>query len=302
MIPRFPNFKKLELSDKIEIELLASKYSPYSDFDFVNLFCWYGGENISWSILNDNLVISFNRGKEKRFTYSFLGEYKVNQTAKILLNHLESLGYNNPFLSYIPEISLNGLSMEDFLIEIDFDNSDYIYNINELAFYSDHRYSKKRQLANSFTHKYGNYQVKILDLYDLSIQNELLILYDAWSLKKNHNMAGTYINQERDSIHRFLNNKFDKTLCVGVFVNLNLVAYSIFRILNNGFAICYFAKVNTDFIGLNEFLMKMSASKLLLQNCNWLNYQEDMGIEGLRFSKNSFRPSHFLRKYTIKQL
>jgi len=31
-----------------------------------------------------------------------------------------------------------------------------------------------------------------------------------------------------------------------------------------------------------------------------LNYQQDLGIEGLRKSKTAFRPVHFLKKYTVK--
>lgn len=40
MIPKFPEFKKLELSNKEEIENFTSKFPPYSDFNFVSMWCW----------------------------------------------------------------------------------------------------------------------------------------------------------------------------------------------------------------------------------------------------------------------
>ncbi len=32
MIPKFPNFKKIELSDRADVEKFTLKYPPYSDF------------------------------------------------------------------------------------------------------------------------------------------------------------------------------------------------------------------------------------------------------------------------------
>ena len=191
--------------------------------------------------------------------------------------------------------------MEEYIIEIDFDNSDYVYNLNELSFYSDHRYAKKRQFANIFLNRNSNIEVKLLDLRDPNVQSEVLILYDVWSGNKNGNGENSYFHKEHHAIHRLMSYELDNLLCVGVFVNMQLIGYSIFRKLPDHYAICYFSKININYQGLNEFLMKMSASKLILENCEWLNYEEDMGLPGLRFSKNSFRPSHFLRKYTIKK-
>ena len=39
MIPEFPEFKKLELSNKEEIEKITQKFPPYSDFNFVSMWC-----------------------------------------------------------------------------------------------------------------------------------------------------------------------------------------------------------------------------------------------------------------------
>jgi hypothetical protein len=185
------------------------------------------------------------------------------------------------------------------VVEIDFDNSDYVYSLTQLSFYREHQYAKKRQFANIFLNRNPNAEIKILDILNPEVQSELLIVYDDWSKNKNDN-ENIYLKNERLAIHRLMNYGLNNIICVGVFVNLKLAAFSIFRKLPNNYAICYFSKVNVNYYGLNEFLMKVSANKLILEDCEWLNYEEDMGIPGLRFSKNSFRPTHFLRKYTIK--
>ena len=40
MLPTFPEFKPLELSDKNDVENFTSKFPPYSDFNFVSMWCW----------------------------------------------------------------------------------------------------------------------------------------------------------------------------------------------------------------------------------------------------------------------
>lgn len=72
MIPEFPNFKKIELSDQKEIESFTSKFPPYSDFNFTSLWSWDTHTNMQISILNKNLVIRFNDYLSDSFFYSLL--------------------------------------------------------------------------------------------------------------------------------------------------------------------------------------------------------------------------------------
>ncbi len=54
MIPEFPNFKKLELSDREEVESVTNKFPPYSDFNFTSMWCWDINEDMRLSKLNGN--------------------------------------------------------------------------------------------------------------------------------------------------------------------------------------------------------------------------------------------------------
>ena len=40
MLPEFPKFKSIELSDKEDVEKITHKYPPYSDFNFVSMWSW----------------------------------------------------------------------------------------------------------------------------------------------------------------------------------------------------------------------------------------------------------------------
>jgi hypothetical protein len=40
MLPEFPKFKSIEISDKEDVEKITKKYPPYSDFNFVSMWSW----------------------------------------------------------------------------------------------------------------------------------------------------------------------------------------------------------------------------------------------------------------------
>jgi len=40
MLPEFPKFKGIELSDKEDVEKITHKYPSYSDFNFVSMWSW----------------------------------------------------------------------------------------------------------------------------------------------------------------------------------------------------------------------------------------------------------------------
>ena len=85
MIPEFPQFKNLELTDKKEVEKITGKYPPYSDFNFVSMWSWDIKGEMRLSILNGNLVVRFTDYITGNPFYSFLGNNEVNDTVEKLL-------------------------------------------------------------------------------------------------------------------------------------------------------------------------------------------------------------------------
>lgn len=73
MIPEFPQFKLIELSDKGSVEKVTQKYLPYSDFDFISMWCWNIKGKIKISKLNNNLVVRFTDYLSGNPFFSFLG-------------------------------------------------------------------------------------------------------------------------------------------------------------------------------------------------------------------------------------
>src|SRR6185369_9800822 len=85
MLPKFPEFKKLELSDKADIEAITNKYPPYSDFNFTSMWCWDTRGEMMVSELNNNLVVKFADYITGEPFYSFIGTNDTNDTVRQLI-------------------------------------------------------------------------------------------------------------------------------------------------------------------------------------------------------------------------
>ncbi|MBU2329986.1 hypothetical protein KKG57_00785, partial [Patescibacteria group bacterium] len=129
MIAEFPNFKKIELTDKEEIDGLTKKYPPYSDFEFGSLWAWDVKEEMAISVLNDNLVVKFTDYTTGNPFLAFLGENEVDATTESLLSYSRENNFEET-LHLIPETVAKELDRELFVVEESRDHFDYVCDIN----------------------------------------------------------------------------------------------------------------------------------------------------------------------------
>ena len=87
MIPEFPNFKKIEISDREAVERFTHQYVPYSDFNFTSMWCWSGKNDLELSQLDANLIVKFCDYIHGKEFYSYLGQNNVSKLAESLIIH-----------------------------------------------------------------------------------------------------------------------------------------------------------------------------------------------------------------------
>lgn len=297
MIPKFPDFIKLSFAHKPHIERHIIKHPPYSDFNFTSLISW-SGEDTYISELNGNLIIKFRDYITNEPFYTFIGTSKVNQTIKTLLKESEKNGLH-PKLKLISEAVLkaNPKILERYHIEEDRDNFDYIYLLAEAREFKGNRFRDKRHFVNRFKRLYQS-SYKLLDLSLPEAAKEILNLFHHWQkLKKK---TDSEVKNEFLAIKKVLQLAKDLNLiCLGIYVHKTLIAFSINEILADGYTMNLFEKADTTYHGIFPYLRNITATYLFEQGGKFLNYEQDLGIEGLRKSKMSYNPHAFLKKYTI---
>jgi uncharacterized protein len=299
MIPRFPEFKHIEISDKNEVESLTSKYPVYSDYNFVSLFSWDTEEEVELSLLNNNLVVKFTDYIDGHPFYSFIGAQEVDLTIETLLNHAATSNIDSR-LKLIPEIVVKSLEHPDrYIIEEDRDNFDYIFSIEFLSNLEGNKSARRRNLINNYHKRYGHTtEVKKIDVLNKSTQAEIMRLFEDWEKQKKVPAEDSI--SEQKALRKLLAHAHHLNLsATGIYVDKKLVAFSINEPLSQDFSIGHFEKADLQYLGIFQYLNFHTVQHLLDEGAKYVNGEQDLGIQGLRSAKESMRPVDFLKKYTI---
>ena len=302
MLPTFPTFKKLELSDRTSIESYTQKFDPYSNYNFIEMWSWNIHQNLEFCELNGNLIIRPNDYFDNEHSLSYLGNNDLKDTVEKLFAYLILQGVTEPKLKYIPEVSLSGIELDRYIIEIDLANCDYIYNISDLSKYEGPQYKHKRKLFNRFERNHPRLQLERIDVSDVSQKNQLFEFSEQWMQEKTGDeFLRMSMRDELKAINRFFDGGFDSVVTLALYEDKNLLGYQIFSLLLGNYTICHFGKSIRSLNGSFEYMMSATASILKGMDVKYLNTAEDLGLLQLRSTKNSYRPINFLRKYTIRQ-
>ncbi|MES2315123.1 MAG: phosphatidylglycerol lysyltransferase domain-containing protein [Patescibacteria group bacterium] len=300
MIPEFPEFKKLELTDKKDIEKFTLKFPPYSDFNFVSMWSWDIKGEMRISQLYGNLVVRFADYITGKPFYSFLGNKNTNSTVEKLfsLSKDEKL---DMLLKLVPEDSVLGLDTKKYNIVEDRDHFDYIYHTETLAKLHGSKLKKKLTQTEFFIKEYPKAEIRLLHLGDKKTQSDVIKLYKKWITNKIiEKLFFTFEHKELEVIKRlFIINEVAELISVGIFIDNKLVAFFINELNNSNYCLGMIAKAEVALPGIYAFLRKKNAEIIFSFGKEFMNDEQDLGIENLRNAKTQFRHHSFFKKYII---
>lgn len=298
MIPKFPHFKKLEIEDRKEIQRFIKDYPPYCDYNFVSLWSYDVDKNIALSRIDGNLVVKFRDYLCNKQFFSFLGQQRIISTTNLLLSYAGKIGLT-PELKLIPEITIQADKniYKHFKIKEDFDNHDYIVSTSHISLLKGEKFNRKHRSVKHFQENYPQHKISLLDLSDLKVKSEIIQIFAGWERTRGKKPADT--ETEMIALMRLLNNAHHFNLFALGIYHKKLVGFSISEITHKEYAIGHFMKANLEYKGIFETLYKYTAQHLLNRKINYINLEQDMGLPGLRKSKQLYYPINFLKKYII---
>lgn len=246
MIPLFPFFKKLELSDQKDVETFTSGHPPYSDFNFTSLWLWNSNGDTILSNLKGNLVTRFTDIRTDETVYSFHGTSERNNTISELLEYVGKQG-SKPELKLVPEVSTRELIEDTFRVVEDRDSFDYVFCTKEVSTMNGAKFERLRSKARIF--EKNDLEFLNLDLADKCNQDKLLSCVESWRDARKNYVAVTDNNgcllAEDHAFRRLFcfADLFQKLTCYGLFVDSVLAGFIIGEISNDYF-LCHFHKTN----------------------------------------------------------
>jgi len=286
-------FKCIEIEDREIISKYAREFELTScEYSFANLYSWKDVHHRSWSLYRDRLLIL-----DITNDHLFLPAGRPLAAGELgyLSGELQSCGMSGS-ISMVPEAYLERHpDLEKFYtIEKRRDHADYIYSVEKLTALKGRKLHKKKNLIAQFKRSWPNYTV-------VPIAGE--VKQACWKLAqsllaRNLNTNRT-IREEHFALQRALSN-FDKIGFEGlaILVAGKLAAFSVFSRLNDRMFDIHFEKSDSAYKGAAQVINNETAA-FLAPRCEFVNREQDLGIEGLRQAKRSYGPERIESPYRL---
>lgn len=278
-IPLYPEFKGLEFDARAFLHPRFKALSPaMSEFTFANLYLFRGAHNYTVSQLADgNPVFAGADGGESFFMLPF-GLPTEGLLAELLGRF--------SFMKCVPENNVEALRKFGCVVTEDRANFDYIYSREELVRLAGRKFHRKKNLVNFFSWRYGHGEEP---LTDERIGDALSVL-DSWR-------AGQAGPGDYQAAKEGLERCNELQLCGGIYyVEGKPAAYILGEELNPETFVIHFEKGVPGIKGLLQFV-NQNFSALLPERYRFINREQDLGEEGLRKAKESWRPVGQVKKY-----
>jgi hypothetical protein len=294
-IPEFPLFKDLSIEDKPLLDLAFSRFPPLiSEFTFTNLFVWRHAYQTKISRLQNYLCL-FAENRGHPFFFPPIGEGDVVKCCQDLLQSMKESGFPVK-IARVPEEAASRFDWkaEGFMVELDRDQSDYIYLSEDLILLQGRKYHRKRNHIKQFKEKY-TYQYHPLTPELIS---DCLRLETEWcDLRQCEVIPG--LHNESIAIKEAFTH-FEALGVKGGVITINdrVEAFTLGEPLNQDTVVIHIEKANPAFDGLYPMI-----NQAFLENhwsgYTYVNREQDLGEEGLRKAKESYFPHKMINKYTI---
>jgi hypothetical protein len=293
-IPKYPTFAVLDVSHQQAITTITKQFEPYSDFNFTSLLSWNTDNATEVSLLHGNLVIKMNDYITDEPCLTILGNKNTNDS----INKLLQLGIQ---IKFVPEVVVENTNpSKDFNFEEDRDQFDYIYDLDTQSQLAGGDFKIKRNKINKFKTTYGqSLAIKTIDFTNTSAHHDIHEIFWEWAKVRNKPKDET--QTEYKAICRLL--EFSKYLDLYgllIYVDELPVAFSINEKLSGHYGICHFQKSVIKYEHLDVFLTNVIAKDLFNIGCKYVNWEQDLGLPGLRKLKKEYHPDYYLKKYLIK--
>ena len=288
-------FNTLEIQHKEIFDQYFLQDPPQtSELTFTNLFMWRHHYHPTWSETENCLLIILNPDGILPFGLQPIGPGNKQEALEILCQQLGSLTHEVKICRVSEDFVEKYVDHDRYDSIFDRDNSDYVYRAEDLIKLSGRKYHRKKNHLNRFL---KNYQFEYRDL-DMDLVECFLEMQEKWcQLKECLDKPDLF--SEDYAVHEALTH-FEELDYQGgaILIESNVEAFSLGEPLNSDTAVIHIEKANPAIPGLYNAINQFFCSEAWA-HMEYINREQDLGLEGLRNAKESYYPHHMANKYTV---
>ena len=297
-------FKEITVEDSpVMMPYYNMRKNNTCDSVFLESFIWKEFYNVRYAIWEDKALLWLMEYNGKCFSAMPLckEEDLPGAFGAIQQYFNEELGY--PLVINLADeyaVKYLNLPEEKYFVKEQEDSRDYLYLGESLRKLSGKKLHKKKNRLNVFLRQYeGRFEYRTLGCDD---KDDMWKFLDRWRIQKGEDQE-EHLDYEVRGIHDILRNCCELNIHMGgIYVDGRLEAFSVGSYNKiEDMAVIHIEKANPEIPGLYQAINQM----FLLNefpNVQWVNREDDMGLEGLRKAKMSYNPADFARKYLVEQL
>ncbi len=297
------DFQTPTLKDKAWIDdLLARASERGCDYDFGTIYTWHRYYEIRVAEVEGCLAVKYGSGSYGAYLFPVGG----NRRKAVLALEKDAAENGVPLRFYsVSRENVEFLEKEfpdQFTAVLDRAGQDYLYEINNLCELAGRKYHGKKNHVNRFMKDNPDWRFEEMNPDNIAECKEM----DKVWVRQNQGFGGEdSIEGETEALTLCFNEFRELGLEGGVLrVKGRVVAFTI------GEPICagdtydvHFEKAFADVAGAYSVINQQFARWVREHHpeIKYLNREDDLGIEGLRQSKESYHPAILLEEYIVKK-
>jgi hypothetical protein len=284
-IPEFPAVEDLGLEHQPDLEPFFQKV-PWgiSELTFANLYLFRKTYRYQVTRI-DQTVIIFGFKEGKKFALC---------PGSVPLDQLPALFSDLDYIKCLSESQKHAIDIiaekMGFCVSEDRDNFDYLYLRTDLAELRGKKFHKKRNLVKQFNQEY---QAEEAPITNETVDDALEVL-EAWREARGED--GDY-TAAKEALELRNELKLNGTV---YYVQGKPIGYTLGEQLGDqhSYAIHFEKALGLEYKGVYQYINKAFAENLP-DNFLYVNREQDLGDEGLRQAKLSYRPVGFVKKFRL---
>jgi len=261
-----------------------------SEYSFPNLYLFRNTHEYHTVQTPHGFFVSGVTYDKKRYLMPMMSPEK---SEKECFQELKGLlaGGEWDFIFPVPEEWLPCFDETEFSRDSSPDDTDYLFFTEKMKTYPGKKMHKKKNLLNQFLR---NHEALLVPLTDDVVDDARGIL-EIWQDTTPQELAASDYHQCLEALE-----KHSELALVGAmaFADDEPAGFVLGEALNNDTFTIHFAKADIRFKGVYQFLFSRFACDFC-PDYTYMNLEQDMGSEGLRKTKVSYRPDLMAQKYRI---